>query len=58
MDAYELGKIFGAIALAALIAWPIISAVVKTVKFNTIKKQQGEAAAQEFWNAKKKRAKL
>jgi uncharacterized membrane protein len=57
MDAYGIGVIVGVIAFVALIAWLIIGSIVKTVRFNVIRKQQGEEAAREFWNSKKKRVK-
>lgn len=57
MDAYVLGKTVGAVAFVVLVAWLIIGAIVKTVRFNVIRKRHGEEAAREFWNSRKRRAK-
>jgi len=43
------------VLIGALIAWLVIRAIIKVVRFNIIRKKEGAEAAQQFWDAKKKR---
>lgn len=50
---YAVGQIVGATALGAVLAWLIIREVIKIVRYNIIRKNEGTEAAKEFWDAKK-----
>jgi len=54
MDAYALGQFVGTAAIVVLIAWLVIRSIVKVTRYNIIRKRDGEEAAQQFWNAKKR----
>lgn len=55
MEPYVIGTLVGQVLIGALIAWLVIRAIIKVVRFNVIRKKEGAEAAQQFWDAKKKR---
>ncbi len=54
MDPYTLGQLTVPVIITVFVAWLIVRAVIKVVRFNVIKKKNGAEAAQQFWDAKKK----
>lgn len=57
MDPQALGQIVAVVAIGGFFAWVILRAIVRTVRFNVIKKRDGAEAAQQYWNAKNRKKK-
>ncbi|MFJ4252621.1 hypothetical protein [Microbacterium sp. NPDC090003] len=55
MDPNALGQLVAVVAIVGFFAWVILRAIVRTVRFNLIKKRDGAEAAQQYWNAKNRR---
>ncbi|MFK0401190.1 hypothetical protein ACIQTT_02565 [Microbacterium sp. NPDC090225] len=57
MDPSALGQLVAIVAVVGFFAWVILRAIVRTVRFNVIKKRDGAEAAQQYWNAKNRKKK-
>lgn len=57
MDPQALGQLVAVVAIVGFFAWVILRAIVRTVRFNLIKKRDGVEAAQQYWSSKNRKKK-